>query len=438
MVPIVPGMDRNDILRSIENRKTELGPKLKAYEDLTKATKGTGEGGKDRAFTAEEWSQHEAIGKDINVLNQGIATDKAALRALDLSNESDDQTAADLGLSDRSKLPQASDEYMDSFLNFARGGFVAQGCNPDQFKNLSTVSPSTGGVLIPTVIENAILMEALSQSPLLRSSNVVMTRVLKDQMPFIGAIGVMGPRKEAEAYVLTEPALSVKQIDIFNYGGFFPVSQELMEDAEGLNEAFRDVWAEAYAETIEEYGWKGEAGQTAFFNQAGAGITVTLSGRVCPGIRSYDNTVIPVVTAAAATTVATSDIIALKQAVKPAARARGIYMLSGDYETKVLQLKDSDGRPLWQPNLIVGQPAMLNGSAYEVSDRLSAVAASSNPAFYGDFKRAHQVHIRKGLTVKTSGHYLFGNGMIAMAADCRWGAGVKYKNFLARLNQAAA
>jgi hypothetical protein len=73
-------MDRNDILRSIENHKSGLAPLLKAYEDLTKATKGTGEGGKDRAFTAEEFEKHTKLGADINVLNQAIGTDRAALR----------------------------------------------------------------------------------------------------------------------------------------------------------------------------------------------------------------------------------------------------------------------------------------------------------------------------------------------------------------------
>ncbi|MCW1916787.1 phage major capsid protein [Luteolibacter sp. GHJ8] len=431
-------MDRNDILRSIENHRTGLAPLLTAYEDLTKATKGTGEGGKDRAFTAEEWGKHEALGLDINRLNSAIATDRAALRALNLSEATDDQTAAVMGLSDRSKLPTATDEYMDSFLAFAQGGFSAQGCDPEKYRNLTTVAPSTGGVLIPTELETTILMEAAVLCPLLRISNVEMTSTLHSQIPFMGEIGVMGPRKEAEAYTLNEPALSVKSLDIFNYGGFFPVSQELMEDAPQLQSAFREVWARAYAQTIEEYGWKGTGGQTAFFNQAGSGITITLAGRVCPGIRTLNSTIIPVVPFASATAVGSDDLIKLKQAVVPEARSGGTYVFSGDLETKALLLKDTTGRPLWQPSIIAGQPSMINGSPYEVSSRLDAMAASANPAFFGNFKQGHKIAIRKGLTVKTSGHYLFGNGMIAVAGDTRWGAGVKYNGYIARGNNAAS
>lgn len=428
-------MDRNDILRSIENHKSGLAPLLSAYEDLTKATKGKGEGGKDRPFTAEEWSTHEALGRDINQLNQAIATDRAMLKALNLSEASDDDTASKLGLSDRSKLPAATDEYMDNFLKFAQGGFDHRAVAHDVYQNLTTVAPSTGGVLIPTIIEQNILMEALSQSPLMSISDVTFTSSLHTQVPFIGSIGVLAPRKEAEAYLKTEPTLSVKSIDIYNYGGMFPVSQEMMADADGLESAFKMVWAEAFAETVEEYGLKGTAGFTAFIDQAGAAAPVTLAGRVCPGILSQGAGIVPVVVAAAAGSTSADDVIKLKQGVKPVARRDGRYLISNEFETNCLLLKDTTGQPIWRPNLIAGQPSTLNGSPYDVTDRLGAVATGLTPALYGNFKRGHEIKIRKGLTVKKSEHYLFGNGMIAVAADVRWGAMIRFAKYIARLNQ---
>jgi len=433
---MLPGMDRNDILRSIENRKASIAPVLGEYEALIKATKGTGEGGKDRAFTAEETTKHVELGKQITALNQALATDQGMLRALDASNAADDRTAAELGLSGRHKLPEATDEYRDAFENFAKCGFRPENADPDKFKMLSTVSPSTGGVLIPTEIERGIMMEALSLSPLLALSRVTFTTSTKTQMPFGARIGLMGPRKEAEAYVLTDPALSSKQIDIYNYGAFLPVSQELMEDAEGLDAYFAEIFGEAYAETVEEYGWKGTGGATGFTNQAGSGVTLTLTDRVCPGIRTENSTAVPVVAAASATALAWDDLTKLKQAVNARFRNSGSYVLSGGAETQVLLLKDSTGRPLWQPSVVVGQPATLNGSPLYVSDRLSAVATGNNVGFYGDFNRGHEIRIKKGLTVKRSDHFLFGNGMIALAADVRWGAKVKLNAAIARLNMA--
>ena len=433
---MLPAMDRNDILRSIDNRKAEVTPILGEYEALIKSTKGTGEGGKDRAFTAEETAKHVALGGRINAINQGLATDKGMLRALDLSNEADDKTASDLGLSGRNKLPQASDEYFDSFHAFARSGFDARSVDPDKFKALTTVSPSTGGVLIPTVIETGILLEAAKLCPLLRISGVQMTTTLKSQIPFMGELGVLAPRKEAEAYAGYDPVLSAKTLDIFNYGGLFPVSQELMEDAEGLEGGFREIWGRAYAETIEEYGIKGTTGQTAFTDQAGGALTVTLAGRVCPGLRAASGTAIPVVVALAAAAVAYDDVVKLKQAVDATYRSGVVYYISADFESKALLLKDTTGRPIWTPSMIAGQSATLNGSPYEVSSKLAAATTGLNPAFCGNFAMGHRIAIRKGLTIGTSGHYLFGNGMIAVKGDVRWGAMVKYNAAIARLNMA--
>lgn len=429
-------MDRNDILRSIENRKAELAPVIGEYEALIKATKGTGDGGKDRAFTAEETTKHVDLGKRINAINQALATEQAMLRALDLCNEADDKTASELGLSGREKLPQATAEYREAFEAFAAGGFQSGNTDPEKFKMLSTVSPSTGSVLIPTEIERGIMMEALSLSPLLALSRVSFTTSTKSQQPFGARIGLMGPRKEQEAYVLTDPALSQKTIDIYNFGAFLPVSLELMEDADGLDAYFAEIFGEAYAETVEEYGWKGTGGATAFTNQAGGAVTLTLTDRVPPGIRNENSTAVPVVAAASATALAWDDLTKLKQAVNARFRNTGAYVLSGAAETQVLLLKDSTGRPLWQPSIVAGQPSTLNGSPLYVSDRLSAVATGNNVGFYGDFNRGHEIRIRKGLTIKRSDHFLFGNGMIALAADVRWGAKVKLNAAIARLNMA--
>lgn len=429
-------MDRNDLLRKIANLKAELGPVLASYKSLTDAAVDAA--GKPRAFTAEEFSNHEKIAGEINALNSQLATAQNALKSLTLVEEDDARTASELRLSDRHKPLQATDEYFDAFQDWASTGFDPKSLeiDRDRFKALTTVSPSTGGVLIPTVIEKGIMMEALSLSPLLSLSRVSFTKSTSSQQPFGSRLGLLGPRKEAEAYVLVDPTITQKQIDIYNFGAIMAVSQELFDDAEGLSQYFTEVFGEAYAETIEEYGWKGTAGTTGFTNQAGSGVTITLAGRVPPGIRSENSTAVPVVTAGHATNVAWTDVMKLKQAVHPAYRSSGSFVISSDFESKVLLLAGTDGRPLWQPNIAIGTPATLFGSPYYVSDRLANATTGLNPAFYGDFKRGHEIRIRKGLTVKRSDHFFFGNGMIALAADVRWGAKVKLNAAIARLNMA--
>ena len=436
-------MDRNDLLRRIDAKKAELGPKLATYQKIIDGA--VDDSGKPRAFTAEELGKHDQLGQEIQVLNSELTTAKAMLRVLDMSNESDERTASEFGLSGANKLPHASDEYREDFRAFMAAGAKAESAGKlyghfagRNFENLTGTSPSTGSVLIPTTLERTILMEAAKESPLLSLSAVTMIDARKTQVPFIGEIGVMAPRGEAENYVKGEPELASKALDMFNFGSLFPVANELMDDAETLESTFGEIYGRAFGETVEEYGLKGTGGQTAFTSLADAAVTLTITGKVPPGILTLAAGTVPAYTTAAATAVAYADIIGLMQKVKPSAKRGATFMVSKGFETAVLLLVDSTGRPIWMPSLAAGVPATLCGAPYAVSDKLGAVEASATTALFGDFKRGHRIGIRKGLTVKTSGHFYFGNNSMAVAADVRFGALVLLKEYIAKLVQKAS
>lgn len=434
-------MDPQDLLRIINSSKEALGPKLKAYDDLVKAAVDSD--GKPRAFTGEEFTAHENIGKEINALNSQIVTAQSALKATRLIEATDDRTAEQLGLAGREKLPHAQDSYREDFLAFVKAGAkdtskLEAHFAGTEFLNITGTSPSTGSVLVPRVLERNILQEAAKNSPLLMISNVRNISSRANQIPFISDIGVMGPRAEAEAYVLTDPAIEGKNLDIFNFGALIPVSLELLEDAEELERSFASVWGRALADTVEEYGLLGAGGQTAFKNLAGADVTLTITGKVPPGILTLGSGTVPSIAAAAVAAIGYDDIVKVKQGVNASARRQGVYFLGNDAETRCLLLKDTTGRPLWMPSLVAGQPASLNGSAYYVSDRIAAAGASAVSMLFGDFAGAHQIAIKKGLTIKRSDHFYFGNNMVAFAGDVRMGALVGRKLAIAKLTHPAS
>ncbi|RYD83580.1 MAG: hypothetical protein EOP84_07705, partial [Verrucomicrobiaceae bacterium] len=69
-------MDRQDIIRRIAATTALITPLLGEYEALIKETKGKGEKGADRPFTAEEMTKHVALGTQIKALNSAVATDR--------------------------------------------------------------------------------------------------------------------------------------------------------------------------------------------------------------------------------------------------------------------------------------------------------------------------------------------------------------------------
>lgn len=432
-------MDRNDLLRKIAATKKELQPLLNQYRDFLAGIKNAK--GEDRAFTAEEHAKHVKMGAEIETLNASLAATKAALAAFDACDAADSETAQDLGFSNASELPHASDQYRERFHNVIAGGFNAGDTaalaalvgTSDRFQNLTGTAPSTGAVLIPTELEKQIYMEAAANSPLLTISGRLTLSGRINALPFIADGGIMAPREEGEAYVLSEPALTAKTVKVFNFGKFFPIANELMQDAPALEATFGELFGRSFAETVEEYGLKGATGQTAFTDMSGNAVALTLANKVPTGILPESTANVAELVTAASGAVGIDDILKLPFEIVASAEGDTVWLVSKEFLQNAVLLKDTTGRPIWMPSLAAGQPSTLLGSPLHRSDRLGAIAANAFPAIYGNFKSGHKVVLRKGLTISKSEHYLFGNNMTAIKADVRFGAAVTLKKYLARL-----
>jgi HK97 family phage major capsid protein len=437
-------MDPNDLRRRIKAAKADLQPMLLAWHKLANEAKDAS--GNPRAFTAEEMEAHTALAADIDNLTSQIEAHNRALQAALACDRADEETAEDLHLNNISELPHASDDYRQAFHNVMAGQFDrtavqnlgAMVGDESRFFNLTGTSPSTGSVLIPTVLEKQILMEAAANSPLFSLSGSIQLSGRINSIPFIAGGGVLAPRAEGEAYVLNEPTLSGKPLTIHNFGGFFPVAMELLEDAPALESMFSTLFSQSFTDTIEEYGLKGAGGQVDFKTMAGADVTLTITGKVPTGILAESTTNVAELVTATANTIAVADIMKVPLQIHASAGNGAAWMVSKEF-LEVAQLTvDSTGRPLWYPSLVAGQPATLLGSPLYRSDRLGGLANNAFPAIYGNFKSGHKIALRKGITVKKSEHFLFGNNMLAVAADIRFGALVVMKKYLARLKVKSA
>lgn len=93
------------------------------------------------------------------------------------------------------------------------------------------------------------------------------------------------------------------------------------------------------------------------------------------------------VNAASATAITMNEIIALKHSVDPAYRRDARFMFN-DVTLKVLsQLKDSDGRYIWQPDVREGTASLLFGHPYTINSEVADIAANAKPVAFGDFKK---------------------------------------------------
>tara|TARA_Y100000310_G_scaffold239557_1_gene243189 strand:- start:4445 stop:5746 length:1302 start_codon:yes stop_codon:yes gene_type:complete len=91
------------------------------------------------------------------------------------------------------------------------------------------------------------------------------------------------------------------------------------------------------------------------------------------------------VTAASETAITFEEILELQHGPDPAYRMNGRFMFNDATLLLLRKLKDSEGRPLWQPSLIGGIASTLMGSPYTINQNMAAAATSSVPMLFGDF-----------------------------------------------------
>lgn len=436
---------KQERIRRIASLKAIIQPLLTEHQALADGAKN--EEGEDRAFNHEEFEKHTQLAGEISNLTHELESLETELRAINSVQRDHEEKAERGGYHSIEQLPQNTAEYRETFAqalttgnkgpNLEKVQRLAELIGPNH-QNLTGESPSTGAVLIPTIIVEQIMMEAAKASALLRVSDVSMTSNLIQTMPFLSELGLMSPRSQAESYVKSAPTIAGKDRSIYNFGLLFSVAQELRDDVPALEAALSAQVGRSAGYSVEEYGFKGVNGEADFTDQAGNAVTLTLTNKVPTGILEYAAGVVPAVTAAATAAVAYDDIVKLKQAVNPVADAGGSFIVSRDFETQVYLLKDSQGRPLWQPAVAAGRPNTILGAPYDLTTRLADVAVSSTPAVFGDFRSAHKIDMKKDWVMKSSEHFYFGSGNIAYAADMRFGALVYLNEYIARLNMAAA
>lgn len=81
------------------------------------------------------------------------------------------------------------------------------------------------------------------------------------------------------------------------------------------------------------------------------------------------------------------DLVDLIHSIDPAYRAGGrCGFMMNDASLKVIRkLKDSQNRPLWEPNIQVGQPSSLLGYAVTTNQDVAVMAANAKSILFGDF-----------------------------------------------------
>lgn len=101
-------------------------------------------------------------------------------------------------------------------------------------------------------------------------------------------------------------------------------------------------------------------------------------------------------------TVQYDDLVDLIHSIDPAYREGGVgrFMMADSSLKAVRKLKDTQGRPLWEPSLQQGTPSSLLGYPLIINQDMPVMAANAKSVAFGDFNAAYVIREVQGIQVK--------------------------------------
>lgn len=336
---------------------------------------------KKGAYTSEDDEKFNQLVGEMDKLDARIATHQ---KFLDQENEA---LRADKGRADRSNISLdeahaqgAAEKGM--FLAWARGGMDAltrdqmesvrtqQRQATQVFGALSVGTDSAGGFTVPTDFTAQILARMKAFGGVRAVAQTLQTDHGRDiEYPTTDATSELG-ELIAENGDSTEldASFGVFTLKAYKYSSkFIHVPFELLQDTR------IDLEAHLMDRLATRIGRITGAHHTTGTNSSQPQGVVTAAGTVA---------------AAAAAAIAYEDLIDLQHAIDPAYRMTGRmrFMLNDAVLKVIRKLKDSEGRPLWMPNIGQAVPATLLGDEYVINQHMVATVATTNKTvLYGDF-----------------------------------------------------
>ena len=290
-----------------------------------------------------------------------------------------------------------------AFETFLRKGREA--LSADEVKTLRMSDDTAGGYLAEeefvaevdkNIVQYSPVREAARVGQTASGSVIIPKRTGRPTATWVG---------ETETRTETESTYGQAEIPIDEMACYVDVSNKLLEDAAV------DVGAEVAFDIAEEFG---RAEGQAFVS--GNGVKKPL------GFMSDTN--LSYTPGGHATLIQADGLIDLFYALAPFYRQRGVWMLNGSSLAAIRKLKDGQGRYLWEPSLVVGQPETILGRpAIEAVD-MPDIAGNAYPVAFGDFSTGFRIYDRISLSLIRDPYTQATGGLTRFHARRRVGARV--------------
>ena len=324
----------------------------------------------DQVWTKEEQAKFDNLADEIEAAKAQI---KAAERMRELeANEFVNSAAGKAGKQDGVTI-----DALAAVALYLRHGNNVSAEQAIAIRNaMSTTTPAEGGYTVPSEIAAMVINKLKSYGGMRDVAEIISTESgnplnfpTNDGTAEVGEI--VGENTGAAA---GDTTFGTVPLNVFKYS-----SKKIALPVELIQDSAIDVIAFVVARLAERIA---RIQNTHFTVGAGT----TLPDGVIPKA-----TVGKTGTTGQTLTVIYDDLIDLIHSVNRAYRANGKFMLADSSVAVIRKLKDTTGRPIWNPGdmegIANGVPSTICGYPYVVNDDVAAMAASAKSIAFGDFSK---------------------------------------------------
>ena len=236
---------------------------------------------------------------------------------------------------------------------------------------MSTTTPSEGGYTIQTDVASSVI-EALKEFGGMREVSTVFTTDQGNPMNYPTSDGTSEEGEivpENTAATDEDVSFGTKNLPVYKFSSkVVTVPIELLQDSSIDLEAFiRSRIVERLGRATNRFFTVGTG-----TNQPLGIVTAAGSGK----------------TGSAADAVTYEELVDVEHSVDPAYRRNAPRWMFHDTTLReVRKLKDSQGRPLWMPDIIGGSPATILGHGYTINQNMAPMAANAKSILFGQLSK---------------------------------------------------
>jgi len=393
----------SEVAKTLRDRRMNAWNEAKAILDMSTE--------ENRALTAEEEGKWSALNSEIDKIDERL---KAVLDAESRAKETDEVYNSLAGRTEArgSGGIEAVQEELRQWMATAGGGPMEVARQSKGSVNLRALATNAGTAssTVPTDFYDQLIAYLIEVSGLLQCGPSVLNTSGGEviQIPVVSSHLTGASAAEGNTILTADPAFAQRTLSARKFGSVTQLSRELIDDT-----------------AVDLLGYLAMSAGRAIGNAFGTSLVNGTNG-ISGGLLSAVSVGVTGATTGVGGAAQYNDLVDLEYSViAPYRQSRSCYWLAADKTIGGFRkLKDSQGRPIWEPSAVLGAPDLLLGKPLVADPFMPSVATGAQSIAFGDFSQ-YFVRLVGGLRFERSDDFLFGSDQVAfrclLRGDGNWG-----------------